>query len=70
MVFCIIFFTVRPANLEAQSSVFCAYGKVFVEFEEGDKRWGTMLLNDNGKPIQCQEPFETPAFSRSKENII
>lgn len=55
---------------EIQSSVFCAYGKVFVEFEEGNHKWGTIMLNDNGKPILCTEPTGTPVFSKDKNNII
>lgn len=34
---------------------FCAYGNVFVEFEEDGYRWGAVLLNQNGKPIPCKE---------------
>lgn len=34
---------------------FCAYGNVFVEFDEDGYRWGTVLLNQNGKPIPCKE---------------
>ena len=51
---------------ETQSNVFCAYGKVFVEFEEGSRKWGTILLNESGKPIQCQEPIGSPAIALDK----
>lgn len=37
------------------TSVFCAYGHLFVEFEEGWHKWGTMLLDRNGRPISCDE---------------
>jgi hypothetical protein len=28
---------------------------VFVEFEEGGKKWGTLMLDWNGHPIPCAE---------------
>jgi hypothetical protein len=42
---------------EPQSSTrtFCVYGKLFVRFKEGNAVWGTMLLDDQGMPIQCRE---------------
>jgi hypothetical protein len=46
------------AQLPTRTKTFCAYNKVFVEFEEGDKRWGTLMLNWNGKPIPCNEADE------------
>lgn len=60
-----------PANRsETQTNVFCAYGKIFVEFEEGNHKWGTIFLNDNGKPIPCEDPVGTPVINRQRENII
>ena len=38
--------------------VFCAYGRVFVEFEEDGKRWGTIMLDYDGRPIPCREEGE------------
>ena len=71
MVFSFVLFIARYAGeSEAQTSTFCAYGKVFVEFEEGNKRWGTILLNDNGRPIPCTDPIGTPAVSLEKINNI
>ena len=35
------------------SHVFCAYNRVFVEFEEDGKQWGTMFLDYSGRPIPC-----------------
>ena len=64
----VILLPTREAEL--QSSVFCAYGKVFVEFEEGNKKWGTIMLNDNGKPILCTEPTGTPVVSKDNINNI
>ena len=34
---------------------FCAYGRLFVEFEENGKRWGTIMLDYDGRPIPCRE---------------
>ena len=70
LVLATVLFIARPLNLESQSSTFCAYGRIFVEFDDGGKRWGTILLNDNGKPIPCDDPTGTPVFNRQKENII
>jgi hypothetical protein len=38
-----------------ETNLFCAYGRVFVEFEEHGKRWGTIMLDYNGKPVPCGE---------------
>jgi len=32
---------------------FCAYGEVYVEFEQGSKIWGTTFLDEYGKPVGC-----------------
>ena len=37
----------------AESKIFCAYNRVFVEFEDGRHKWGTLLLDEDGKPINC-----------------
>jgi hypothetical protein len=34
---------------------FCAYNRLFVEFEEGNKIWGTTMLDTRGRPIPCSE---------------
>lgn len=70
VVFGIIFLLPKPGELETRSSVFCAYGKVFVEFEEGNKRWGTILLNDGGKPIPCDDTTKMPVINLEKNNVI
>ena len=70
MVFGVVTLLSKYTESETQSSVFCAYGKVFVEFDEGNKRWGTMLLNDNGKPIPCSEDSRTPVTWRENETNI
>lgn len=40
---------------EFSTSSFCAYNIVFVEFQEGNRKWGTILLDKNGKPLACSE---------------
>lgn len=37
------------------ASTFCAYGKVFVKFKEGNSTWGTLMLDNDGRPIKCNE---------------
>jgi len=57
-------------ELDTQASTFCAYGKVFVRFKEGSKVWGTILLDNSGAPVPCQEG-SIPSFkSLNKGNII
>jgi hypothetical protein len=33
--------------------LFCTNGRVFIEFEEKYNTWGTMWLDDDGKPVSC-----------------
>ena len=47
------FSTVKTDDTSTQ--LFCAYGQIFVEFNEGDHKWGTLWLDRNGKPIPCKE---------------
>jgi hypothetical protein len=46
---------------DTHASTFCAYGKLFVRFKEGSRVWGTMLLDNFGYPVTCQEGI-VPAF--------
>ena len=49
----------RIDRTRSESNLFCAYGKVFVEFTDGRAVWGTMMLDDRGVPIPCgEEPTE------------
>jgi drug/metabolite transporter superfamily protein YnfA len=34
---------------------FCAYGQVYVEFQQGSKIWGTTFLDERGKPVSCTD---------------
>lgn len=43
------------SNDDTVTRSFCAYNKVFVEFEEGGKKWGTLMLDWSGHPIPCVE---------------
>jgi hypothetical protein len=36
------------------TSTFCAYGKVFVKFKDGNNVWGTIMLDQDGLPIKCK----------------
>ena len=40
---------------ETEARAFCAYNRVFVEFAENGRTWGTIMLDYNGKPIPCSE---------------
>lgn len=40
---------------DTHTRMFCAYGKIFVEFEEGSHVWGTLMLDRQGRPIPCKE---------------
>jgi hypothetical protein len=33
--------------------VFCALGRQWVEFQNGNATWGSMLLDINGQPVLC-----------------
>lgn len=41
-----------------ETYLFCAYGRVFVEFDEDGKLWGTLMLDHLGRPIPCSEEKE------------
>ena len=55
---------------DTQASTFCAYGKVFVRFKEGSKVWGTILLDNSGSPVACQEGSVPTFKSLNKGNSI
>ena len=35
--------------------LFCSYGRLFIEFQEGSSTWGTIMLDDDGRPIKCND---------------
>jgi hypothetical protein len=55
---------------EFKTSSFCAYGTVFVEFEEGNRKWGTILLDRNGKPLSCSEADTGPQKMQNSDSRI
>ena len=42
-----------PKEASSTTRLFCAYGTVFVEFEDTRSTWGTLMLDNTGKPIPC-----------------
>ena len=47
-----------PTPLVTETRIFCAYGKIFVEFEDSGKIWGTLMLDLYGHPLPCKEGNE------------
>ena len=45
--------SVLSDDIHAQK--FCAYGRVYVEFQHGNRVWGTTLLDNRGQPIGCTD---------------
>jgi len=39
--------------------LFCSYGRIFIEFQEGFTTWGTIMLDDQGAPIRCSDGVKT-----------
>lgn len=46
-------------SMKSDVRLFCAYGRVFIEFQEGYTTWGTMMLDDQGAPIRCNDEVKT-----------
>jgi len=40
---------------DMNTAMFCAYGRVFVTFRQHHTTWGTLLLDENGAPMPCDE---------------
>jgi hypothetical protein len=55
---------------DTHASTFCAYGKVFVRFKEGSRVWGTILLDNTGSPVACQEGVGPSFKSLNKGRTI
>lgn len=53
-------------NPTTHARTFCAYNRIFVEFEEGPFKWGTLMLDLNGRPIPCSEsdPVDVPVNTK------
>ena len=41
-----------------ETRTFCAYGRIFAEFEDNGKVWGVLMLDFYGRPIPCDETKE------------
>lgn len=46
---------VRRIPQDSTVRIFCAYDKLFIEFEDQNKRWGTMFLDNEGRPMSCKK---------------
>lgn len=53
-------------DVHVETRTFCAYNRLFVEFEERGHIWGTMMLDDNGLPIRCNDTT-TNSISNKKQ---
>ena len=65
----LISFVSSMETITTHARTFCAYNKVFVEFEEGKKVWGTIMLDSRGKPIPCSETEDTEVVTQSNTSI-
>lgn len=54
---------------DSYASTYCAYGKIFVKFKENGQTWGSLMLDDDGRPIKCLEK-STETTSKSTLLII
>ena len=53
-------------NDDIHTRRFCAYGQVYVEFQQGNKIWGTTFLDERGKPVGCTENDAQPTVSNKE----
>lgn len=60
------FFMLLPTNpkqledsRKEQLHIFCAHGRQWVEFQNGNATWGAMMLDIDGKPVQCNSIMDT-----------
>lgn len=49
--------------------LFCSYGRVFIEFQEGFTTWGTIMLDDDGLPLRCNDKEMRTKTRNTKEMI-
>jgi len=42
-------------NGETHTRMFCAYDKMFIEFDDGKNMWGTIWLDQDGRPVTCRD---------------
>lgn len=54
---------VQRAPPDSTIRIFCAYDKLFIEFEENNSRWGTMFLDNSGRPMSCKKKSTVEQYS-------
>ena len=59
----VILWLMEEKQSETETSTFCAYGKVFVEFTSKGRTWGTIMLDKSGMPVPCED-------SSAKEPVV
>jgi hypothetical protein len=61
-----LFLSVIPEQDTAYTStqMFCAYGRLFVEFSEKNYKWGTTWLDKDGRPIPCQPDSNVEKYQK------
>jgi hypothetical protein len=42
-------------NVGTHARMFCAYNKMFIEFDDGKNTWGTIWLDQDGRPVACRD---------------
>jgi hypothetical protein len=55
---------------DVHTRLFCAYDRVFVEFDDGKSVWGTMFLDDKGRPIPCKDDYILDMTESSTQTTI
>ena len=63
-----VLWAMLPTSRDESTNVrlFCAYGKVFVEFHEKSNIWGVIMLDNSGRPIRCRD--DNDAGERAHES--
>jgi hypothetical protein len=64
-----ILFSFVDSKPRADIRFFCSHERVFIEFEENGKVWGTIWIDDDGKPLSCSDSSipKTKASSMIKD---
>lgn len=65
----IVLLLLSPASEpQGNTSLFCAYDRIFIEFDDGKYKWGTIFLDDDGKPMACSRKYFTPDGVITRKN--
>jgi len=56
----VILLLLPSSEQNGHAKLFCSYDRVFVEFDDGKYKWGTIFLGDDGKPISCSKDYLQP----------